>query len=197
MSTLNTPSDATIHETAVVEIGAQIGKGSKIWHFSHIMGGAVLGENCNVGQNVFIDNGVTIGSGVKIQNNVSVYKGVEVADDCFLGPSVVFTNVINPRAAVVRRTEFKKTTLKKGVSIGANATIVCGVTLGEYAFVGAGAVVTEDVGEFELVLGIPARCVGWMSEFGERLNFDEVGIAICGGTGDRYSLVEGKVKKLN
>ena len=197
MSELDTPSDAMIHETAVVDDGAQIGKGSKIWHFTHIMGGAVLGENCNVGQNVFIDNGVIIGSGVKIQNNVSVYKGVEVADDCFLGPSVVFTNVINPRAAVVRRTEFKKTTLKRGVSIGANATIVCGVTLGAYAFVGAGAVVTDHVGDFELVVGVPARCVGWMSEFGERLNFDEFGNAICGGTGDRYSLVEGKVKKLN
>ncbi len=184
------------HETAIVDEGAQIGEGSKIWHFSHVMGTAKIGKGCNLGQNVYIDAQVIIGDGVKIQNNVSVYQGVEVGDDCFLGPSCVFTNVTNPRSEVVRRDEYKKTKLGKGVTVGANATVVCGVALGDYAFVGAGAVVTKSFPAYALVVGCPAVQKGWMSAFGEKLDFDEQGIAKCVNSGSVYRLENGKVEKL-
>ena len=184
------------HETAIVDEGAQIGEGSKIWHFSHVMGTAKIGKGCNLGQNVYIDAQVIIGDGVKIQNNVSVYQGVEVGDDCFLGPSRVFTNVTNPRSEVVRRDEYKKTKLGKGVTIGANATVVCGVVLGDYVFVGAGAVVTKDYPAYALVVGCPAVQKGWMSAYGEKLVFDEQGLAKCVNSGSIYRLENGKVEKL-
>lgn len=187
----------SIHESAIIDEGASIGKETKIWHFTHIMSGAVVGANCTIGQNVYIDNNVVIGCGVKIQNNVSVFNGVTIGDDCFIGPSVVFTNVINPRAAVVRKMEFKATLLLKGVSIGANATLVCGVTLGEYAFVGAGAVVVRDVAPFSMVVGVPAKHVAWMSAFGEKLMFNNQGMAMCKSSGDHYELSEGRVKKID
>lgn len=167
------------HETAVIDQGCQIGKGTKIWHFSHLMENAILGENCNIGQNVVISEGVVLGNNVKVQNNVSIYTGVICEDDVFLGPSMVFTNVINPRSAVNRRGQYIKTTVRKGASIGANATIVCGHDIGEYAFIGAGAVVTREVPAFALVVGNPARQIGWMSTFGHRLNFNDQGIAEC------------------
>ncbi|HAH58477.1 MAG TPA: N-acetyltransferase, partial [Bacteroidales bacterium] len=163
------------HETAVIDQGCQIGKGTKIWHFSHLMENAILGENCNIGQNVVISEGVVLGNNVKVQNNVSIYTGVICEDDVFLGPSMVFTNVINPRSAVNRRGQYIKTTVRKGASIGANATIVCGHDIGEYAFIGAGAVVTREVPAFALVVGNPARQIGWMSTFGHRLNFNDQG----------------------
>ena len=155
-------TDYFVHETAIIDQGAQIGTNSKIWHFTHVMGSAHIGQNCNIGQNVYIDKNVTIGNGVKIQNNVSVYANVTIEDDCFLGPSMVFTNVMNPRAFVERKTEFKNTLVKKGCSIGANATIVCGTTLGEYSFIGAGTVVTKDVPNFAMVVGVTAKQIGWM-----------------------------------
>lgn len=185
-----------IHPTAVVDSGARIGIGTKIWHFSHVMPTAVIGENCNIGQNVFIDNNVVMGNGIKIQNNVSVYNNIVVEDDCFLGPSMVFTNVINPRAHVERKHEYKKTRLKRGTTIGANATIICGTTLGEYSFVGAGAVVTKDVPDYAMVVGVPARQIGWMSEYGEKLEFGNDGMAVCTGSGDKYKLTEKGVTKL-
>lgn len=196
MSTTEQSRNPQIHPTAVVDEGALIGKGTKIWHFSHISSKARLGDNCNLGQNVFIDNNVVIGNGVKIQNNVSLYNGVIVNDDCFIGPSAVFTNVINPRSSVVRKAEFKQTTLNRGVTIGANATIVCGVTLGDFAFVGAGAVVVEDVAPYALVLGVPAKQKGWMSAYGEKLTFDDDGLAICPGSGKEYQLTNGEVKEV-
>jgi len=192
----NAESNITVHPTAVVDEGAVIGKGTKIWHFCHISAKAQLGENCNLGQNVFIDNNVVIGEGVKIQNNVSLYSGVVVSDHCFIGPSAVFTNVINPRSSVVRRAEFKQTRLEKGVTIGANATIVCGVTLGEYAFVGAGAVVASDVAPFAIVVGVPAKQQGWMSAHGEKLIFDDKGLATCSGSGKEYRLINGLVQEV-
>jgi UDP-2-acetamido-3-amino-2,3-dideoxy-glucuronate N-acetyltransferase len=185
-----------IHPSAIVDEGAEIGAGSKIWHFTHIMSTAKLGNHCNLGQNVFVGSHVKIGSGVKIQNNVSIYSGVEIEDDCFLGPSMVFTNVINPRSHVERKEEYKRTRVKKGCSIGANATIVCGVTLGEYSFIGAGSVVTKDVLDYALVVGNPARQIGWMSELGEKLHFDEYGMAICDISGDKYHLHQNQVRKL-
>lgn len=185
-----------IHPSAIVDEGAVIGEGSKIWHFTHVMSTANLGNNCNVGQNVFVGSNVTIGSGVKIQNNVSIYSGVEIEDDCFLGPSMVFTNVINPRSPVERKDEYKLTKVKKGCSIGANATIVCGVTLGEYSFIGAGSVVTKDVSDYAVVVGNPAIQIGWMSAFGEKLHFDELGEAICESSGEKYRLVHNQVSKL-
>lgn len=184
------------HETAVVDDGCQIGKGTKIWHFSHIMPNCVLGENCNIGQNVVVSPKVVLGQNVKVQNNVSIYEGVICEDDVFLGPSMVFTNVINPRSAVNRKTEYLKTIVGKGASIGANATIVCGHNIGKYAFIGAGAVVTKEVPDYALVVGNPARQMGWMSEFGERLNFDEKGIAICEGSGEKYQLNNNQVTKI-
>lgn len=184
------------HETAVIDEGCIIGKGSKIWHFSHLMSGCRLGENCNLGQNVVVSPDVVLGNNVKVQNNVSIYTGVTCEDDVFLGPSMVFTNIINPRSAVVRKGQYASTIVRKGASIGANATIVCGNEIGEYAFIGAGALVTRPVLPYALVVGNPARQVGWMSEFGHRLNFDSEGIAICPESGEKYRIKEGKVSKI-
>ena len=181
------------HESAVIDEGSKIGKGTKIWHFSHIMSGCTVGENCNIGQNVVVSPGVTLGKNVKVQNNVSIYTGVTCEDDVFLGPSMVFTNVINPRSAVNRKSEYLKTLVKHGATIGANSTIVCGITLGEFCFIGAGAVVTKDVKPYSLVVGNPSRHVGWMSEYGHRLHFDEEGIAICPESKKKYKLVDGFV----
>lgn len=182
-------NDYFVHDTAIIDQGAQIGNNSKIWHFTHIMGSAHIGQNCNIGQNVYIDKNVIIGNGVKIQNNVSVYANVTIEEDCFLGPSMVFTNVMNPRAFVERKSEFKNTLVKKGCSIGANATIVCGTTLGEYSFIGAGTVVTKDVPNFAMMVGVPAKQIGWMSKYGEKLIFNNEGIAICPATQEKYKLV--------
>lgn len=176
------------HETAIIDEGANIGKGSKIWHFSHIMTGSVIGENCNIGQNVVISPGVILGKNIKVQNNVSIYTGVICEDDVFLGPSMVFTNVINPRSAINRKSEYMKTLVKRAATIGANATIVCGITLGEFSFVGAGAVVTKDVKPYALVVGNPSRQIGWMSEYGHRLEFDENNMAVCPESGQKYKL---------
>jgi hypothetical protein len=174
----------------------RIGAGTKIWHYSHIMSGCVLGERCNIGQNVVISPDVVLGNNVKVQNNVSVYTGVTCEDDVFLGPSCVFTNVTNPRSAVNRKSEYAKTHVGKGATIGANATIVCGHDIGEYAFIGAGAVVTKTVPAYALLVGNPARQMGWMSEYGHRLDFDEDGVAVCPESKERYRLKEGKVAKL-
>lgn len=182
-----------VHPSSAVDEGAQVGDGTRIWHFCHVMPKAVVGENCNIGQNVFIDNDVRIGNGVKIQNNVSVYKGVVVEDDVFLGPSMVFTNVVNPRSFIERKSEFKPTYLRRGCTIGANATIVCGVEVGAYALVGAGTVVIRDVPPYALVVGNPARHVGWVSVSGERLRFDEHGRAWCASESREYVLEEGMV----
>ncbi|MFM1932555.1 MAG: hypothetical protein RL226_1858 [Bacteroidota bacterium] len=184
------------HETAVIDEGCTIGEGTKIWHFSHIMPGAVLGERCNIGQNVVISPEVVLGNNVKVQNNVSIYTGVTCEDDVFLGPSCVFTNVTNPRSAVNRRGEYARTTVKRGASIGANATIVCGHDIGEFAFIGAGAVVTKNVPPYALLVGNPARQLGWMSEFGHRLEFDSNGLAVCPESKEKYRLENGKVHKL-
>ncbi|MCO5247797.1 MAG: N-acetyltransferase [Chitinophagales bacterium] len=181
------------HETAIIETCTQIGVGSKIWHFSHIMATAVIGQKCIIGQNVFVGNKVVLGNGVKVQNNVSLYEGVECEDDVFLGPACVFTNVINPRAFIGRKNEFKRTLVKKGASIGANATIVCGNTIGQYAMVGAGSVVTKDVADFSLVVGNPARHLYWVSVYGNKLEFDELGLATCKESGQTYQLVQNKV----
>ncbi len=181
--------------TAVIDEGAIIGHGTNIWHFSHIMPGATIGNNCNIGQNVFIDNNVVIGHAVKIQNNVSVYNGVICEDDVFIGPSVVFTNVINPRSAVERKSEFKKTVIRKGASIGANATIVCGNEIGQYAMIGAGAVITKPVKAYAMVVGNPAKQIGWVSEYGDRLIFEERGHAVCHATGAHYFLESDIVRK--
>ncbi len=185
------------HPTAVLDEGCEIGEGTRIWHFCHIMAGARIGRNCTLGQNVFVAAGVILGDNVKVQNNVSLYTGVECEDDVFLGPSMVFTNVLNPRSAVERKKEYRRTRVGKGASIGANATIICGHDIGAFAFVGAGAVVTRDVPPYALVVGNPARQIGWMSEHGERLTFDEHGFAICPGSGVRYELREGAVYKLS
>ncbi|MFT4779935.1 MAG: UDP-2-acetamido-3-amino-2,3-dideoxy-glucuronate N-acetyltransferase [Flavobacteriales bacterium] len=184
------------HETAVIDDGCTIGEGSKIWHFSHIMSKAVLGKECNVGQNVVISPEVVLGNNVKVQNNVSIYTGVTCEDDVFLGPSCVFTNVTNPRSAVNRRGQYAITIVKQGASIGANATIVCGNDIGKFAFIGAGAVVTKDIPAYSLWVGNPAKQLGWMSEFGHRLEFDSSGNAICEESGDIYILENGKVHKL-
>lgn len=184
------------HETAVIDDGCQIGIGTKIWHFSHIMPNCQIGQNCNIGQNVVISPDVILGNNVKVQNNVSIYTGVICDDDVFLGPSMVFTNVTNPRSAVNRRGQYAKTHVGKGASIGANATIVCGHDIGNYAFIGAGAVVTKTVPAYALVVGNPAKQIGWMSEFGHRLEFDESGNANCLESKEKYSLQEGKVRKL-
>lgn len=185
-----------VHPSAIVDEGATIGKGSKIWHFCHIMPKAVIGDSCNLGQNVFVADGVILGNNVKIQNNVSLYTGVTCDDDVFLGPSMVFTNVINPRSAVKRHDQYLKTHVGKGATIGANATIVCGHDIGPYAFIGAGAVVTKDVPAYALIVGNPAKQIGWMSEYGHRLDFDADGHATCPESADKYSLIEGKVEKV-
>ena len=185
-----------VHETAVIDEGSKIGKGSKIWHFSHIMTGAEIGENCNIGQNVVVSPGVKLGKNVKVQNNVSIYTGVICEDDVFLGPSMVFTNIINPRSAVIRKDQYVKTLVEKGASIGANSTIICGNKIGKYSFIGAGAVVTKDVKPYALVVGNPARQTGWMSEFGHKLSFDSSGIATCPESAERYRLENGIVSKI-
>jgi len=184
------------HETAVIDNGCTIGEGTKIWHFSHVMPNCKIGKNCNIGQNVVVSPEVVLGENVKVQNNVSIYTGVICEDDVFLGPSMVFTNVINPRSAIKRRDEYKKTVVKKGASIGANATIVCGNDIGAYSFVGAGAVVVKEVLPYALVVGNPSKQIGWISEYGHRLNFDENGIAICPESEEKYQLQDNKVIKL-
>lgn len=184
------------HQTACIDEGAQIGEGTKIWHFSHLMAGCIIGENCNIGQNVVISPEVKLGKNVKVQNNVSIYTGVVCDDDVFLGPSMVFTNVNNPRSAVVRRHQYTKTHVGKGATIGANATVVCGHNIGEYAFIGAGAVVTKDIPPYALVIGNPAKQTGWMSEYGHRLKFDANGIAICPESKQEYQLQGNKVKRI-
>ena len=183
------------HPTAIIDEGCEIGEGTKIWHFSHIMPNCKLGENCNIGQNVVISSKVVLGKNVKVQNNVSIYTGVICEDDVFLGPSMVFTNVINPRSGVNRRGEYSTTVVKKGASIGANATIVCGNDIGEYAFIGAGTVVTKYVPPFALIVGNPGKQIGWMSEFGHRLNFDENNKALCPESGDTYLIEDNQVRK--
>ena len=184
------------HETAVIDSDCQIGEGTKIWHFSHIMSGCVIGVNCNIGQNVVISPGVILGNNVKVQNKVSVYTGVTCEDDVFLGPSCVFTNVLNPRSAVNRKSQYAGTRVGLGATIGANATIVCGHDIGEYAFIGAGAVVTKDVPAYALLVGNPARQTGWMSRFGHRLRFDAEGMAECPESHEKYRLKDGKVSRL-
>jgi UDP-2-acetamido-3-amino-2,3-dideoxy-glucuronate N-acetyltransferase len=185
------------HETAVIDEGCKIGGGTKIWHFSHIMAGSEIGEKCNIGQNVVISPGVKLGRNVKVQNNVSIYTGVICEDDVFLGPSMVFTNIVNPRSAVIRKDSYVTTIVEKGASIGANSTIVCGNRIGTYSFIGAGAVVTKDVKPYALVVGNPARQTGWMSEYGHKLKFDENGFAICPESGEKYKIQDGNVSKIN
>lgn len=185
-----------VHPTATVDEGAVIGKDTKIWHYSHIMDGAVLGEKCNIGQNVVVSPGVTLGKNVKVQNNVSIYTGVICEDDVFLGPSCVFTNVTNPRSAVNRHSQYAKTIVGKGATIGANSTIVCGHDIGEYAFIGAGAVVTKTIPPYALVVGNPARQIGWMSEYGHRLDFDDDGVGICPESGQKYQLKDNQVTRI-
>ena len=184
-----------VHESSYVDEGCEIGEGVKIWHFSHIMPNCRIGDRCNIGQNVVVSPEVVLGKNVKVQNNVSIYTGVTCEDDVFLGPSMVFTNVINPRSGVNRRGNYIPTIVKKGASIGANATIVCGITIGEYAFIGAGSVVTKDVPPYALVVGNPARRVGWMSEYGHRLHFDEIGRATCPESGEEYVIENAVVTK--
>jgi len=184
------------HKTAIIDEGCEIGKGCKIWHFSHIMPKCKIGKNCNIGQNVVVSPEVTLGNNVKVQNNVSIYTGVICEDDVFLGPSMVFTNIVNPRSKVIRRDQYVKTLVKKGASIGANATIICGNTIGEYAFIGAGAVVTKDIPSYALVIGNPAKQTGWMSEYGHKLKFDKEGIAVCPESKEKYKFDGKNVKKL-
>lgn len=184
------------HPTAVIDEGCEIGEGTKIWHFSHIMTGCKIGKNCNLGQNVVVSPEVILGNNVKVQNNVSIYTGVTCDDDVFLGPSMVFTNVINPRSAINRRNQYLKTHVGKGATIGANATIVCGHNIGEYAFIGAGAVVTKEVPPYALVVGNPARQIGWMSEYGHKLIFDDAGLAQCPESGEWYELKNNRVRKI-
>lgn len=194
--TNNTKQNYYAHPTAVIDEGCNIGAGSKIWHFSHIMPNCTLGEKCNIGQNVVVSPEVVLGNNVKVQNNVSIYTGVTCDDDVFLGPSMVFTNITNPRSAIIRREQYARTHVGKGASIGANATIVCGHDIGEYAFIGAGSVVTKNVPAFALLVGNPARQIGWMSEYGHRLNFDENGIAICPESNQKYQLKDGIVSRI-
>lgn len=189
-------TDFFAHPSAVIDEGCSIGKGTKVWHFSHIMSGCTIGEDCNIGQNVVISPSVVLGRNCKVQNNVSVYTGVKCEDDVFLGPSCVFTNVINPRSAVSRKDEYRETLLGRGASIGANATIVCGHRIGKYALVGAGSVITKDVGDYALMVGNPARQIGWVSEYGHRLKFSEEGIAVCSETKQEYRLQDGKVERI-
>lgn len=185
------------HPTAVIDEGCEIGEGTKIWHFSHIMSNCKIGNNCNLGQNVVVSPDVILGNNVKVQNNVSIYTGVVCEDDVFLGPSMVFTNVINPRSAVNRRGQYAKTLVKTGASIGANATIVCGNDIGKFSFIGAGAVVTKNVPDYALVIGNPARQTGWMSEYGHKLQFDSTGVAVCPESKEKYKLENGRVTKIS
>ena len=185
-----------IHETAVIDEPCTIGSGSKIWHFSHIMPDSVLGDNCNLGQNVVVSSKVILGNNVKVQNNVSIYTGVICEDDVFLGPSMVFTNIINPRSAVIRRDKYVSTLIKRGASIGANATVICGNTIGEFALIGAGSVITRDIAPYALVVGNPAKQIGWVSEYGNRLEFGESGKATCDESGQEYLLENNSVKRL-
>lgn len=184
------------HPTAIIDEGCQIGEGTKVWHFSHIMPDCIIGDRCNLGQNVVISPGVVLGNNVKVQNNVSVYTGVICGDDVFLGPSMVFTNVINPRSAVVRKDQYKQTLVRRGASIGANATVICGNEIGEYALIGAGAVITKPVPPYALMVGNPARQIGWVSEYGHRLEFDDKGIAECPETQQRYQIKDNKISRI-
>jgi len=190
-------ADYFVHPSSVIDENCNIGEGSKIWHFSHIMSGCTLGKGCNIGQNVVVSPGVILGNNVKVQNNVSIYTGVVCEDDVFLGPSMVFTNISNPRSAIIRRDQYETTLVKKGASIGANATVVCGNSIGEYALIGAGSVITKDVAPFALIVGNPGRQIGWVSEYGHRLQFDENGMATCPESGDQYTLREGCVHKMD
>ncbi|MFZ5939012.1 MAG: DapH/DapD/GlmU-related protein [Bacteroidota bacterium] len=187
--------DYFTHETAVIDENCTIGKGTRIWHFTHIMSGSVIGEGCNLGQNVVVSPGVVLGKNVKVQNNVSIYTGVTCEDDVFLGPSMVFTNVINPRSAVARKDQYLQTRVGRGASIGANATIICGHDIGKFAFIGAGAVVTRNVPDYALVVGNPARQTGWMSEYGHKLHFNKEGFATCPESGDQYRLADNRVTR--
>jgi UDP-2-acetamido-3-amino-2,3-dideoxy-glucuronate N-acetyltransferase len=189
-------SEYQIHPTAIIDKGATIGEGTRVWHFCHLMPGAVIGKNCILGQNVFVGKNVVLGNGVKVQNNVSVYSGVICEDEVFIGPSVVFTNVVNPRVAIDRKSEFRQTLVKKGATLGANSTILCGITIGEYAFVGAGSVVTKEVAAYALVVGNPARQTGWMSQAGAKLDFDKQRDAVCFISGEKYRLKDKLVIKL-
>ena len=193
---MNSETDFFVHESAYVDDGCEIGKGTKIWHFSHLMNGCKLGENCNIGQNVVVSPKVVLGNNVRVQNNVSIYEGVICEDDVFLGPSMVLTNVINPRSAVTRKNEYKTTLIKKGASIGANATIVCGNIIGSFAFIGAGAVVTKNVPDYALIIGNPGRQSGWMSEYGHKLKFDNDNFAACEESKQQYFLENNIVKRL-
>lgn len=193
---MNSENNIYIHPSAVVDDGSKIGAGTKIWHFCHVMAGAFIGNGCSLGQNVMVAPGVVLGNNVKVQNNVSIYEGVTCEDDVFLGPSMVFTNISNPRSAIVRRGQYLKTIVHKGVTIGANATIVCGHNIGEYAFIGAGAVVTKHIKPYALVVGNPAKQIGWMSEYGHRLNFDASHIAVCPESKEKYKLENGHVHKI-
>ena len=188
--------DYFAHETAVIDEGCTIGKGTKIWHFSHIMKDAVIGESCNIGQNVVVSPGVSLGNNVKVQNNVSIYTGVICEDDVFLGPSMVFTNITNPRSAVIRRDQYVTTTVRRGASIGANATVICGNEIGEYALIGAGAVITKNVRPYALVIGNPGRQTGWVSEYGHKLTFDDSGTALCPESGQKYRLSDEGVTRI-
>jgi len=189
--------DYFAHETAVIDEGCHIGRGTKIWHFSHIMKDSSIGEKCNIGQNVVVSPGVTLGNNVKVQNNVSIYTGVVCEDDVFLGPSMVFTNILNPRSAIVRRDQYEKTTVRKGASIGANSTIICGHEIGEYSLIGAGAVITKDVKPYALMIGNPGRQSGWVSEFGHKLLFNDEGMATCPESGQKYRLKGNSVTRIN
>ena len=186
----------TAHPSAIIDENCEIGEGTKIWHFSHIMSGCKIGKRCNIGQNVVVSPQVILGDNVKVQNNVSIYTGVICEDDVFLGPSMVFTNVINPRSAITRKDEYRKTIVRKGVSIGANATVVCGNEIGQYAMIGAGAVITKEVPAYALVYGNPARQNGWVSEYGHKLVFDSMGIATCPESGEKYRLLDNDVSKI-
>lgn len=189
-------ADYYVHSTAIVDEPVEIGTGTKIWHFCHLMPNCRLGTGCSLGQNVFVASNVQLGNNVKVQNNVSLYEGVICEDDVFLGPSMVFTNVINPRSAVVRKSEYKETYLEQGVTVGANATLVCGIRLGKFAFIGAGAVVTKDYPAYALVYGNPAKQTGWMSEYGHRLEFNETGVAVCPESKEQYQLKDNQVNKI-
>jgi UDP-2-acetamido-3-amino-2,3-dideoxy-glucuronate N-acetyltransferase len=193
---MSSSNDIYIHPTAIVDEGCKIGEGSKVWHFCHIMTGSSIGKKCSLGQNVMVAPGVVLGNNVKVQNNVSIYEGVVCEDDVFLGPSMVFTNITNPRSAIVRKGQYSKTKVHKGASIGANATIVCGHDIGEYAFIGAGAVVTKHVKPYALLVGNPAKQIGWISEYGHRLNFDANNIAVCPESKEKYKLENGQVHKI-